>query len=62
MTATELAERRKALGLSLSGLASALGVNRMTVYRWEHGPSRIPAFLDARLKELEQERRRSRRV
>ena len=56
MTPTELAERRTALGLSLSGLASALGVNRMTVYRWEHGRSRIPAFLDARLKELEQER------
>jgi tetratricopeptide (TPR) repeat protein/transcriptional regulator with XRE-family HTH domain len=34
-----LAQRRKALGLTQEQLAELLGVDRITVYRWEHGDS-----------------------
>jgi transcriptional regulator with XRE-family HTH domain len=34
-----LAQRRRALGLTQEQLAELLGVDRITVYRWEHGDS-----------------------
>jgi len=37
-----LKRRRAELGLSLTEMARALGVNRMTVYKWEHGKHAIP--------------------
>lgn len=35
MTPREIRETRERLGLSLDGLAEALGVHRMAVWRWE---------------------------
>ena len=56
MTGAELAERRRALGLSQYALAAALGVHRSTVKRWEEGGFRnqaIPRWLNAVLFALE---------
>ena len=64
MTATELAERRKALGLSQYALAKRLGTSNTTVMRWETpegtydaaGNPRwreIPAYLDLALWAIE---------
>ena len=54
---SDLKRRRKALGLSQERLAGELGVIKQTVYRWETGRRAIPVLLDARLRELETERR-----
>jgi transcriptional regulator with XRE-family HTH domain len=35
MTPAEIRAAREALGLSLDGLAEALGVRKMSVWRWE---------------------------
>ena len=45
MTADELKQARKALGLSQMALSRALGVDGRTVRRWEAGDSIIPPFL-----------------
>lgn len=39
MTPAEIRAAREALGLSLDGLAEALGVGRMAVWRWERPES-----------------------
>jgi DNA-binding XRE family transcriptional regulator len=41
MTPDELRDRRKALGLSQSGLGRALGISPNTVARWERGEQRL---------------------
>ena len=55
MTGEELAERRKALGLSQYALAAALGVNRSTIKRWEDGTFHAPPprWIDLALLALE---------
>ena len=53
MTATELAERRRALGLTQAQLAARLGVDHSTIHRWEHAKQTVPAWLDAALWALE---------
>lgn len=44
-----LAERRRALGFSQEELAHAVGVDRRTVGRWEHGPVQIQPSLRRKL-------------
>ena len=64
MTPAELAERRRALGLSQYALAAALGVNRSTVKRWEDGAFQgeaIPPWLALALAGLEQRRQTEQR-
>lgn len=53
MTPTELRAWRKQAGLSQAGLASLLGVDVMTVSRWERGEREIPPFLHLALRALE---------
>jgi DNA-binding transcriptional regulator YiaG len=50
----ELRSWRKAHGLTLKSLASALGVTWLTVQRWETGARGIPPFLYLALERLEQ--------
>jgi transcriptional regulator with XRE-family HTH domain len=45
MTPRELKEWREQNGLSQAKLAKALGVDVMTVSRWERGAREIPSFL-----------------
>lgn len=45
MTSEELKDWRTCAGLSQAGLAAILGVDRQTVYRWEHGERSIPPYL-----------------
>lgn len=52
MTPDELRHTREALGYSLRGLAAVLGVDHMTVYRWEHGRHPIPQWLPLALRAL----------
>ena len=55
MTPAELAERRRALGLSQTDLAHRLGVSRVTLNRWERGTTKQqpPRWLDAALWAIE---------
>jgi transcriptional regulator with XRE-family HTH domain len=43
--AERLVARRAALGLSQTRLARLLGVDRVTLYRWETGRSNPPSWL-----------------
>jgi DNA-binding transcriptional regulator YiaG len=53
MKPEELKEWRERTGYSQGQLAKALGVNTMTVSRWERGASPLPSFLLLALKQLE---------
>jgi len=53
MTPAELKTRRKEAGLSQAGLSALLGVDKMTVSRWERGVREIPPFLHLALSTLE---------
>jgi transcriptional regulator with XRE-family HTH domain len=53
MNRLELRAWRNARYLSQPQLGALLGVNRMTVYRWESGDSTVPAFLDLALAQLD---------
>lgn len=55
MTPETLRTRRDALGLSQPALAALLGVNEMTLSRWERGVRGIPPLLDRALRDLERE-------
>jgi DNA-binding transcriptional regulator YiaG len=55
LTPPELKEARARLGLSQEGLAFALGVNRLSVLRWEGGVHRIPAMVTLAIMQLERE-------
>ena len=46
MTADELRAQRDALGLTQSDLARALGVPRLTVWKWEHARQKVPALME----------------
>lgn len=62
MTRLELQAWRSRVGLSQAGLAALLGVNEMTVSRWERGARQIPPFLHLALDSLEREHRTRRAV
>lgn len=47
--------RRRSLNISQAGLAELLGVDVMTVSRWERGIIKIPTFLHLALRCLELE-------
>jgi len=53
MDADELREKRKALEMTQAQLAKALGVNIMTVSRWERGLMSIPSHLSLALEAIE---------
>ena len=53
MTAAEVVAARKRLGWSLTRLGNALGVDRMTVWRWEHGDREPPDYLRLALAQIE---------
>jgi DNA-binding XRE family transcriptional regulator len=53
MSPSELFKWRNGQGYTQKGLADLLGVNRMTVYRWEKAMREIPPFLHLALKCLE---------
>ena len=55
MTPKKLRAWRTRRQLTQSGLGSQLGVNKMTVYRWEAGMRQIPPFLHLALRCLERE-------
>ena len=55
MTPSELRAWRTQRQLTLMGLAKLLGVNHMTVYRWEAGMRQMPPFLHLALRCLELE-------
>jgi DNA-binding transcriptional regulator YiaG len=61
VTPLELRARRKALGLSQSDLAEALGVTQHTVSRWEEGKMKLTAprsmWLDVEMRRVERKRR-----
>jgi len=65
MQATELRDRRQALGLSVAELAARFDVLPSTVYRWEAGdgpPKGIASVgVDLVLRRLESQKRRERR-
>jgi len=53
MNPSELFEWRTGQGYTQKGLADLLGVDKMTVYRWEKAMRDIPPFLHLALKYLE---------
>jgi transcriptional regulator with XRE-family HTH domain len=53
MTPSELFKWRNGQGYTQKGLADLLGVDKMTVYRWEKAMREIPPFLDLALRSLE---------
>lgn len=52
MTPAELKAARKALGLSLAGLAAATGRSKRTLRRWEDGTADVPDRLRDAVHEL----------
>ncbi|HEX6032248.1 MAG TPA: phosphoglycerate dehydrogenase [Tepidiformaceae bacterium] len=56
MEARQFVERRNALGLSQSAMASALGVDQGTISRWESGKVRIPAPIALALDTLKEKK------
>ncbi len=55
MTPSELRIWRATHNLTQTDLAALLGVDVMTISRWERDERLIPAFLDLALKQLESE-------
>ena len=53
MDADELRGKRKALDMTQAQLAKALGVNIMTISRWERGLRSIPSHLSLALEAIE---------
>jgi transcriptional regulator with XRE-family HTH domain len=57
MTPIQLRTARRSLGLSQSGLAERLGVDVMTISRWERGASSIPPYLGLAIESLSRQRK-----
>ncbi len=58
MSGRELKAARKRLGLTQAELAKAVGVQRVTVARWEARLRKIPPMLTLAMKTLSKERRK----
>lgn len=58
MDADELREKRKALEMTQAQLAKALGVNIMTVSRWERRLRSIPPYLSLSLEAIEAQKKK----
>lgn len=52
VTTDELKQWRASAGLSQTGLARLLGVDKMTISRWERGVRDIPPFLHLALEAI----------
>jgi transcriptional regulator with XRE-family HTH domain len=50
--------KRKGLGLTQENLAKRLGINRMTIIRYESGESPVPKSVEMALKLIEAEERK----
>jgi len=61
MRPAELKALRKNLGMSQAQLAEKLGIDRVTVARWESGMRNIPPMLALALKALKPKRRKGAR-
>ena len=46
---------RQARGLSQERLAKLLGVNRLTIIRWEKSQRKIPTFMERALRDIDRE-------
>ena len=57
MNRLQLKDWRRARWLTQPQLATLLGINVMTVWRWEHGETDMPAFLDLALLGLDTQHR-----
>jgi repressor LexA len=55
MKPAELKEARARLNFTQEKLAFVLGVNRLSIIRWEAGIHRIPPMLKLAIKQLERE-------
>lgn len=55
MTGAQLKKQREQIGLSQSELANALGVNKMTVSRWEREVQAPPPYVELALAELKRQ-------
>lgn len=53
MNGDELRQRREGLGMTQEKLAQSLGVNIMTISRWERGVRSIPPHLSLALEAIE---------
>lgn len=58
MTKEQLVALRERLNLTQQELADTLGVDRVTLARWEIGARAIPPFLHLALETVERRRRR----
>ena len=58
MSGRELKAARERLGLTQAELAKAVGVQRVTVARWEAGLRKIPPMLTLAMKTLSKVRRK----
>jgi DNA-binding transcriptional regulator YiaG len=56
MEASELQQRREALGMSRDELAKALQTTSVSVWRWENGERAVPPYLSLALETVERER------
>ncbi len=56
MNSNEFTAARTGLGLSQTGIASALGVDQGTISRWESGKVRIPSAIELALARLQENR------
>ncbi len=55
MTRADLKKKRERLGLTQVELARRLGVERITVIRWEGGKTEIPRTVELALREIERQ-------
>jgi transcriptional regulator with XRE-family HTH domain len=59
MEASELQQRREALGMSRDDLAKALQTTAVSVWRWENGERSIPPYLPLALETVERNQKGS---
>jgi transcriptional regulator with XRE-family HTH domain len=55
MDGDAMLEWRRARGISQDRLAELLGVNRVTIFRWEKNKRAIPVYLERALRDLDRE-------
>jgi DNA-binding XRE family transcriptional regulator len=57
MKADELKRRREKLGFTQEELAKRLGMQRLSVIRWETGQTKVPKSIELALKQIESQER-----